>query len=76
MFNCELIARLTVILTLSLSLSPRLGVAMLFSAGTFLFVVQHVLNETMHEKQLRLKELVILVLGCFLPSLLTVNHHH
>ena len=49
---------------------------MLFSAGTFLFVVQHVLNETMHDKQLRLKELTILVLGCFLPSLLTVNHHH
>ena len=52
------------------------GIAMLFSAGTFLFVVQHVLSETTHDKQLRLKELIILVFGCFVPSLLTINHHH
>jgi len=52
------------------------GIAMLFSAGTFLFVVQHVLQETTHDKQLKLKELIILVFGCFLPSILTINHHH
>lgn len=49
---------------------------MLFSAGTFLFVVVHVLSETTHDKQLKLTELLILVLGCFLPCLLTVNHSH
>ena len=52
---------------------------MLFSAGTFLFVVHHILTELMnntHDKQLKLNELIILILGCFLPTLLTINHHH
>lgn len=47
------------------------GIAMLFSAGTFLFVATvHVLPELVHNKLLSLKELVFLVGGAFLPLLL------
>lgn len=53
------------------------GIAMLFSAGTFLFVATvHVLPEITQEKDLKLIEVLLLVMGSFLPSLLSVHHHH
>ncbi|RWS17802.1 zinc transporter ZIP9-like protein [Dinothrombium tinctorium] len=53
------------------------GVAMLFSAGTFLYVATvHVLPEITQHQQLRLTELFTLIAGALLPSLMTVNHHH
>lgn len=53
------------------------GIAMLFSAGTFLFVATvHVLPEVTQEKDLKLLEVVLLITGSFLPSLLSVHHHH
>lgn len=76
------------------------GLAMLFSAGTFLYVATvHVLPELMTRKSngsythlptsetvsssaanahggLRCREILALVVGCFLPVLLTTGHHH
>ncbi|XP_053201546.1 zinc transporter ZIP9-like [Panonychus citri] len=53
------------------------GVAMLFSGGTFLYVATvHVLPEVTQQQALKLSELLTLVGGSLLPSLLTVNHHH
>lgn len=70
------------------------GIAMLFSAGTFLYVATvHVLAElTQNQHQhsysklpsmeaaakvgLRPFELLILVLGCLTPLVLTLGHHH
>ncbi|XP_011307933.1 zinc transporter ZIP9-A [Fopius arisanus] len=71
------------------------GLAMLFSAGTFLYVATvHVLPELMTRNTnayshlplaegvptpasgLRFKEIVALVVGSFLPALLTTGHHH
>ncbi|KAJ3612959.1 hypothetical protein NHX12_019216 [Muraenolepis orangiensis] len=65
------------------------GVAMLFSAGTFLYVATvHVLPEvggTGHShasspssgsKGLSKVEVVALVLGCLIPLILSVGHHH
>ncbi|CAG0895095.1 unnamed protein product [Darwinula stevensoni] len=77
------------------------GFAMLFSAGTFLYVSTiHVLPEVSHfeghstdsrstlptteskseaggnHKGLRGKEVLTLIVGCLLPLLLSVNHHH
>ncbi|OAD54676.1 Zinc transporter ZIP9-B [Eufriesea mexicana] len=71
------------------------GVAMLFSAGTFLYVATvHVLpelmtrnngnythlptaeNVTLSSSGLKVKEILILVLGSFLPALITTGHHH
>lgn len=53
------------------------GVAMLFSGGTFLYVATvHVLPEIIHHQALKLSELLTLVGGSLLPSLLTVKHHH
>jgi zinc transporter 9 len=53
------------------------GIAMLFSAGTFLFVATvHVLPEITQEKDLKLVEVLLLITGSFLPSLLSVHHHH
>ncbi|CAG2112456.1 unnamed protein product [Medioppia subpectinata] len=53
------------------------GVAMLFSAGTFLYVATvHVLPEITQHQNLKLTELLALVGGTFIPSLLTVKHHH
>jgi solute carrier family 39 (zinc transporter), member 9 len=50
---------------------------MLFSAGTFLYVATvHVLPEITHEQQLKFTELLALIGGAFIPSLLTVKHHH
>lgn len=50
---------------------------MIFSGGTFLYVATvHVLPEITQGKQLRLFELFCMVSGCFLPSMLTMNHHH
>lgn len=47
------------------------GIAMLFSAGTFLYVATvHVLPELVHNKLLTPKELIFLVGGAFLPILL------
>lgn len=47
------------------------GIAMLFSAGTFLYVATvHVLPELVHNKLLTLRELLFLVGGAFLPILL------
>lgn len=47
------------------------GIAMLFSAGTFLYVATvHVLPELVHNKLLSLKEMVFLIGGAFLPILL------
>lgn len=54
-----------------------LGIAMLFSAGTFLYVATvHILPEITQHQQLKVTELLTLVTGSFLPSLLTINHHH
>lgn len=71
------------------------GLAMLFSAGTFLYVATvHVLPELMTRGSsgyshlptventpttssgLRFKEIMFLVIGCFLPPLITIGHHH
>lgn len=65
------------------------GVAMLFSAGTFLYVATvHVLPEVgggghSHApaggnggKGLSKVEVVALVLGCLIPLVLSVGHHH
>lgn len=67
------------------------GIAMLFSAGTFLYVATvHVLPEivmqshrhsmsgdnTSDTKGFRKLELLALVVGALLPLLLSVNHHH
>ncbi|UYV64054.1 SLC39A9 [Cordylochernes scorpioides] len=56
------------------------GIAMLFSAGTFLYVATvHVLPEISHTdspRTLRKSELVALVAGSLLPLLLSVDHHH
>lgn len=49
------------------------GIAMLFSAGTFLYVATvHVLPDLLHNKLLSPKELSFLVGGAFLPILLTL----
>jgi len=68
------------------------GIAMLFSAGTFLYVATvHVLPEltsrsghshggsiieTTERKGLRTIELMFLIIGALLPLLLTLGHHH
>lgn len=53
------------------------GMAMLFSAGTFLYVATvHVLPEITHHTHLKLAELLTLIGGAFLPLILTINHHH
>ncbi|XP_074599043.1 zinc/iron regulated transporter-related protein 102B [Brevipalpus obovatus] len=53
------------------------GVAMLFSAGTFLYVATvHVLPEITQNQSLKLTELLTLVGGSLLPSILTLHHHH
>ncbi|XP_054168142.1 zinc transporter ZIP9-like [Oppia nitens] len=53
------------------------GIAMLFSAGTFLYVATvHVLPEITQHQHLKITELLALIFGSFIPSLLTVNHHH
>lgn len=50
---------------------------MLFSAGTFLFVATvHVLPEITQHRELKLIELLLLISGSFLPSILTIRHHH
>lgn len=47
------------------------GIAMLFSAGTFLYVATvHVLPELVHNKLLTPKELLLVVGGAFLPILM------
>ncbi|KAL0099365.1 hypothetical protein PUN28_020140 [Cardiocondyla obscurior] len=69
------------------------GLAMLFSAGTFLYVATvHVLPELMTRNSnyahvpsvegtisttgLKVKEILFLVIGLFLPALITTGHHH
>lgn len=70
------------------------GLAMLFSAGTFLYVATvHVLPELMTRSSnyshvpsvegttlsttgLKVKEIFFLVIGSFLPALITTGHHH
>ncbi|RWS30100.1 zinc transporter ZIP9-B-like protein, partial [Leptotrombidium deliense] len=56
----------------TLSMYNATGVAMLFSAGTFLYVATvHVLPEITQHQQLKFSELITLILGALLPSLLT-----
>lgn len=63
------------------------GLAMLFSAGTFLYVATvHVLPELTNRSSgschsgsggaLRFSELTALIVGALLPLLLTAGHHH
>ena len=58
------------------------GLAMLFSAGTFLYVAtMHVLPEVTnmssgHSHNFSKGELFMLVLGGLLPLLMTLGHHH
>lgn len=60
------------------------GIAMLFSAGTFLYVATvHVLPEVSHQASsgshssgLSRFEVSILVIGCLLPLILNIGHHH
>ncbi|XP_053970379.1 zinc transporter ZIP9 isoform X2 [Hylaeus anthracinus] len=70
------------------------GLAMLFSAGTFLYVATvHVLpelmtrnnnythlptseNVTVSSSGLKVKEILVLVMGSLLPALITTGHHH
>lgn len=60
------------------------GIAMLFSAGTFLYVATvHVLPEVSHQvtsgthaSGLSRYEVSLLVLGCLLPLILNIGHHH
>lgn len=65
----------------TLSTLNATGIAMLFSAGTFLYVATvHVLPELTNNetgsKKLKLNELLCLVLGAILPLFLTFGHHH
>ncbi|CAF3124263.1 unnamed protein product [Rotaria sp. Silwood2] len=56
------------------------GLAMLFSAGTFLFVATvHVLPEVQShydDRQFRAIELLILIIGCCFPIILSMGHKH
>jgi len=56
------------------------GLAMLFSAGTFLFVATvHVLPEVQshyENRQFRAIELLILIIGCCFPIILSMGHQH
>ena len=55
------------------------GIAMLFSAGTFLYVATvHVLSDIVHGNngKLNRREVVLLVVGCIFPLLLNMGHHH
>ncbi|CAF0810977.1 unnamed protein product [Adineta steineri] len=56
------------------------GIAMLFSAGTFLFVATvHVLPEVQshyEDRQFRAIELLILIIGCCFPIILSMGHKH
>jgi len=56
------------------------GLAMLFSAGTFLFVATvHVLPEVQShydDRQFRAVELLILIIGCCFPIVLSMGHKH
>jgi len=56
------------------------GLAMLFSAGTFLFVATvHVLPEVQshyEDRQFRAIELIILIIGCCFPIILSMGHKH
>jgi len=56
------------------------GIAMLFSAGTFLFVATvHVLPEVQShydDRQFRAIELLILIIGCCFPIILSIGHKH
>lgn len=62
------------------------GLAMLFSAGTFLYVATvHVLPELTNRSgnchgggggMLRFSELAALIVGALSPALLTTGHHH
>lgn len=56
------------------------GLAMLFSAGTFLFVATvHVLPEVQshyENRQFRTIELLILIIGCCFPIILSMGHKH
>lgn len=56
------------------------GLAMLFSAGTFLFVATvHILPEVQShydDRQFRAVELLILVIGCCFPIILSMGHKH
>lgn len=55
------------------------ALAMLFSAGTFLYVATvHVLPEVTKDSQhgFSRKELVALIVGIVLPLFLTSGHHH
>lgn len=64
--------------------SPVTGLALLFSAGTFLYVATvHVLPEVVStngtgdgSKELTRTQLLVLVAGCTLPVLLSLSHHH
>ncbi|XP_029176964.1 zinc transporter ZIP9 [Nylanderia fulva] len=78
----------------TLSTVNATGLAMLFSAGTFLYVATvHVLPELMTRNSnylhlpnvegttssvtgLKVKEILFLVIGSFLPALITTGHHH
>ena len=61
---------------------PITGIAMLFSAGTFLYVATvHVLNELIQgnsteENRLTNTELLILTVGGFLPVVFSILHSH
>lgn len=58
------------------------GIAMLFSAGTFLYVAtMHVLPEVTnmgggHNHGFTKSELIMLIIGALLPLLMTIGHHH
>uniref|UniRef100_F6XNK4 Zinc transporter ZIP9 n=1 Tax=Ciona intestinalis TaxID=7719 RepID=F6XNK4_CIOIN len=57
------------------------GIAMLFSAGTFLYVATvHVLPEVSHSNsgkgKLGLCDVFILVIGCLFPLILNLSHSH
>lgn len=55
------------------------ALAMLFSAGTFLYVATvHVLPEVTKDSQngFSRKETIVLIVGIMLPLLLTSGHHH
>ncbi|KAL7637544.1 UNVERIFIED_CONTAM: hypothetical protein RMT77_012272 [Armadillidium vulgare] len=72
----------------TLTSAKNAGIAMLFSAGTFLYVsTVHVLPEltdhhshssdgTKSSKQFSRKQLLALIVGSLLPLVLTFGHHH
>lgn len=80
--KCNFLYIMYSFLFLQLDTFQATGVAMLFSAGTFLYVAtMHVLPEVTnmgsgHSHGFSKSELLMLTIGALLPLLMTLGHHH